>query len=269
MEVLLQMQLCWPEQVTYINLKKSSQQIKLVSEECLETFVPVQLLAAFSPFLNSILASSSSCDSLTTPCISIPSATDSTLQLLAQILLTGQTGAEEGFERTMINMKELQGVLSLLGLNVKLCPKLVPHKLYKKTVFPKCASLVKDEACGENEFVQYKKPSVFKSRSSKVLKEFKADLKIRLLASEDEHTDICEEVDDNMLVSEQPAEITSISVYDERVEFKQLGLMRDFKVNLINCASDVNISEEPKKLSKAKENVCNVFYVCVIEETLL
>jgi len=257
MEVLLQRQLCWPELVTDTNLKNSSQ-IKLVSAEGLETFVPVQLLAAFSPFLNSILASSSSCESFTTPCFSIPSATDSILQLLAQILLTGQTGAQEGFESTMKNLKELQGVLSLLGLNVKLCPKLMPSKLFKKIFLSKCASVVKVEACSVNEFAQYKKPSVVKNSSLNALKDFKAVLKRRLLASKGDQTDKCEEADENVPVSEQPVKINPIVDSDDRVEFKQLGLLRDFKVNLINCGSDENISEETMKPFKDENNVCNV-----------
>ena len=124
----------------------------------------------------------------------------------------------------------------------------LPSPSWNDSVLPK-------ETLGENEFVQYKKTSVVKNRSSNVLKDFKAILKRRLLVTKGDQTDICEEGDENVPVSEQPVEINPIADSDDRVEFKQLGLLRDFKVNLINCAIDEDISEETVKPKKDVNNV--------------
>ena len=99
--------------------------IYLLCEDGRTTFLPISFLMVVSPFLQSILSQSSCfCKLSSIYTISLPSASDSTLKLLVQILSKGETGRCGGLDVTMAKLREVQDVLSLLGSSVKLNPKL-------------------------------------------------------------------------------------------------------------------------------------------------
>ena len=143
MEIFLQRKLCWLDPVPSHILKKCNQ-INLLSKEGQLTSIPVQFLAASSPFLNSILTMPSFSWESSITSISLPSVTNSALQLLAQILSMGETEESGGLETMLNNMNELHNIFTLLGMNVKLCPKLSSSKLAMKAV-PYGGTFVKDE----------------------------------------------------------------------------------------------------------------------------
>jgi len=252
MEIILQRKLSWLDPVPS-DIMKNCNQLNLVSQEGQATSIPVQLLAASSPLLNSILTMpSSSCESITAS-ISIPSATSSALHLLAQILSMGETHESGGLETTVANMNELQSIFTLLEMNVLLCPKLssFSSKLAIESV-DNVVAAARDEVLKfeDTQFKEFevqnhvglliKKKSTTKKHSSSgkyrqgpLLK--KRENMIRKLSADKKYV-------------EKSCEDFYPSCSDEQrcdnVKFKQSGLLQDFKVNLVECSSDGMLKED-------------------------
>jgi hypothetical protein len=258
MDILLQRKLCWLDPVPRQIMKKCSQ-VNLLSKEGQVTSVPAQLLIASSPYLNSILMMPSfSCSPNS---ISLPSATSSTLKLLAQILCMGETEESGGLEMTMINMRELQDVFVLLGINIKLCPKLSYAKLAKETG-SSGGGVVKEEVLEseDNQLIK-KKSNVAKMssssgmfRQSRLLKEFKKNIMRNLT----------DEVDANC------SEMTLQKKTDTKAGGKSLDVkfsMQSDSVNLVKCDTDVKKSTFKK--SESEEAMCNICSVQFAKYTSL
>merc|ERR1719352_736945 len=99
----------------------------------------------------------------------------------------GETQESGGLEVTMTNMRELQDVFLLLGLNIKLCPKLSCTKFAGDT--GSSGSVVKEEVLEEPEDHQLintnssvaKMSSRGQFRQSSLLKEFKKNMRRKLM----------------------------------------------------------------------------------------
>jgi len=247
-------------------MKKCSQ-VNLFSKEGQVLSVPAQLLTASSPYLNSILMTSSSCE-YSPVSISLPSASSFTLKLLAQILCLGETEARRGLEVTMTNMRELQDVFLLLGLSIKLCPKLSCAKFAKET--GPSDSAVKEELLEELEGNQIikKKSTVAKMssssgkfRQSSLLKEFKKNMRRDLMDQNDNIEKRVEKIDDK-------AEERSCIVQLNQPEF---GMLQDLRVNLVKCDTDGQKSVKKRSANEECErsNTCNICSLKVAKNTSL
>merc|ERR1719452_225091 len=98
--------------------------IQLLSKKGHSTFISSSWLLATSPSLQSLLSSLCICQWNTNVVISLPSASDSSLKLLAQILCKGEADHTSGLQTTMDSLKEVQIVMDMLGINVKVVPRL-------------------------------------------------------------------------------------------------------------------------------------------------
>ena len=163
--------------------------------------------------------------------ISLPSASSFTIKLLAQILCMGETEESGGLEVTMSNMKELQDVLVMLGLNIKLSPKLFSAKIGIE------GDVIKEEVSEKTpeeleEHLQWvemiKKQSNMrmissgKFRQSRMLKGFKKNV-MRNLTEENENVKESDNVFD-AYCSDKRAQKRCLSV-----KLKKLELLQDFK----------------------------------------
>jgi len=174
-----------------------------------------------------------SCESITAS-ISVPSASSSTLQLLAQILSMGETDESEGLETTMSNLNELHSIFTLLGMNVKLCPKLSSSKLAIESVDYEVVAVrdevlkVDDTQFREIEVQDHVGLSVKKNSTTEKCSPLKKKEKITLFDDKKNVKMSCKEFDPSFQVNQRC----------ENVRFKQSGLLQDFKVNLMECSPD-------------------------------
>jgi len=202
-----------------------------------------------------------------TPSISLPSVTNSALQLLAQILSMGETEDSGGLETTMTNMNELHNIFTLLGMNVKLCPKLSSSRLAMKAV-PYGGTFVRDEVlmfedrplremeAQNHAGLLIKKKSTTKKHSSRKFQQFlkkKENIMRNHFEDEKNVEESCDEFDSSCKVEEG---------FDD-VKFKQSGLLQDFKVNLVECTSDATFNENAmskKYVTKGERSLimCNI-----------
>ena len=182
----------------------------------------------------------------------------------------GETDESRGLVTTMTNMNELKNIFALLGMNVKLCPKLSSSKLAMKAVPYSVAAAVSDEVLmfedilGEMEAqhdvgpLNKKKSSNknrFSSGKSWLLK--KENIIRNLSEDENDIKESCEEFDTSCKVEQR----------SDNVKFKQSGLLRDFKVNLVDCTSEGTLKENAmsKKYAAKGERSLIMCNICGVE----
>ena len=131
----------------------------------------------------------------------------------------------------MTNMKELQDVLVMLGLNVKLCPKLFSAKIGTKDVIKEEVSeKTPEELEAHFQWVQMikKKSTIVKTsssgkfRQSRMLKEFKKNVMWNLTGENENVKESNNESDANC--SDKRAQKRCLSV-----KLRKLGLLQDFE----------------------------------------
>jgi len=190
----------------------------------------------------------------------------------------GETEEGEGFETTVANMGKLQNVLTLLGMNVKLCPKLSSRYLEKNV--PSGAIIIKEEVLeledtpGYVDQVTKQKYTAAKDSSSigafrqtRLLKEFKKNM-VRALTGDKENQKDEIESSCSMKALEQKT-INTTEEESSTVKFWQSGLLQDFKVNLVQCTDNGRIRKEGPVLKNSMSegersfmcNVCGVEFV--------
>jgi len=145
MDVLFQNNNSWLDPVSNENLYDASNQITLLGKEGLATTLPISLLLAVSPFLQSVMTSSNFCSWSTSSIISLPTVPDSTVKLMAQILCKGEIDSYATFNVIIDNMKDLHDLLTLLGIDVKISPKLKNIKTSASATATARKLIVKDE----------------------------------------------------------------------------------------------------------------------------
>jgi len=252
-------------------------QINLLSKDGQVTSVPSQFLTASSTFLKSILVQSSSfCETSASISISLPSATSLTLKLLAQILCMGETQESGGLEMTLSNMKELQDVIGMLGLNVNLCPK------FTKGTGPFENVVVKEEVLNPEDVIApkelegprncdkliSKKSTVAKMssssenfRQSKILKEFKKKMRNNLIGGNEDGEESVEKLDtDNSAHPSQKRADKALRRSSSRM-LMQPGLLKEFEVKLVQSANKGTLKNSLSKEEKSFMcNTCGVMF---------
>jgi len=142
----------------------------------------------------------------------------------------GETDEHRGLETTMSNMNELQSIFTLLGMNIKLCPKFSASEPAIKAVD------YDDPQFREIEVQNHVGLSIKKKSATKKCSLWKKreNIKRNLPGDKKYVKKGCEEFDPNCKVNQRC----------ENVRFKQSGLLQDFKVNLIECSSDGTLKED-------------------------
>jgi len=209
--------------------------VHLLSKEGKTTSLPVSFMMASSPFIQSMLtpAPSCSCQWSTTNSISVPSC-DSTIKLLVQILCKGETDQCAGLQTTMASLKELQELIAILGMNVNVGPMLKSVKGTKGSDLTE----IKDEVVDSVD-----------------------------------NWEVSGHVDDIGDAHTKQQQVKKAAMTARKssagVRFKQSGLLRDFKVNLVKHRFDGGINNEKEgqnnnkyksgnesQSSRSKCNIC-------------
>ena len=204
----------------------------LLSKEGKTTSLPVSFMMASSPFIQSMLTPSCSCQWPNTHSISVPSARDSTIKLLVQILCKGETDQCAGLQTTMASLKELQELIAILGMNVNVGPMLKSVKGTKGSDLTE----IKDEVVDSVD-----------------------------------NWEVSGHVDDISDAHTKQQQVKKAAMTARKssvgVRFKQSGLLRDFKVNLMRYQVDGGINEkegqnnnkcESGNESQSSRSKCNI-----------